>query len=274
MPQAKILSKPFRVAFAGQTIDGRVIEEQWLTDAAQTYNPELYTAEIFPEHWRGLTPGGEFTTQGSVVSLFTQQDTVAGEKSLALYAVISPNANLIEMNRRGEKKYASIEIDPDFRNSGKAYLTGMAVTDSPASVATEAMQFSAKYNNRQISNRIEAVIEFTEQEDKQPSAFAKALQGFKDKLASLGQRNDKQLTEVVEGMTALTDLFAKEQEQASSSVTKLSGQFTELQKQFDDQGKELSDLKEKYALIDALDASKTQRMAATGGIPGQMVTNC
>lgn len=75
-------------------------------------------------------------------------------------------------------------------------------------------------------------------------------------------------------MTALADLFAKEQEQAGSSVTKLSGQFTELQNQFDAQAKEFADLKEKYALIDATDASKTKRMAATGGIPGQLVTNC
>ena len=47
--------KKFRVAKAGPTTDGRVIKPEWLTDIADTYDPNLYTARIFIEHIRGVT---------------------------------------------------------------------------------------------------------------------------------------------------------------------------------------------------------------------------
>lgn len=82
---ASLISKPFRVAFAGETVDGREIKEEWLRDIADTYSPEKYTAEVWPEHWRSLSPGGDFKSQGSIASVFVQEDTVDGEKALALY---------------------------------------------------------------------------------------------------------------------------------------------------------------------------------------------
>lgn len=41
------------------------------------------------------------------------------------------------MVRAGQKVYTSMEIRPNFSNSGKCYLIGLAVTDDPASLGTE-----------------------------------------------------------------------------------------------------------------------------------------
>ncbi|MBQ4796817.1 phage capsid protein, partial [Pectobacterium versatile] len=38
------------IATEGETVDKRVMERQWLIDAAETYDPQLYTALIWPEH--------------------------------------------------------------------------------------------------------------------------------------------------------------------------------------------------------------------------------
>ena len=257
---ATLLSKPVRVAFAGETIDGREIKEEWLRDIAQTYNPEKYTAEIWPEHWRGLTPGSEFASKGSVVSVFTKEDTVDGEKALALYAVLSPTASLVEMNRKGEKKYASIEVTENFRGSGKAYLTGLAVTDSPASIATEAMKFSATQLHRQITDSIETTIEFTDKDEQQSksSAFSAAWQVFKNKLSAFSGRSDGQMAEVVQGMTEMLDQFALDQQASEKRYTQLFHQCSELRK-------EITDLKGKYAQIDLKDANPQVRPPATGG---------
>lgn len=49
----------FCVATAGPTVDGREIKEQWLTEAAETYNAAEYTAMIWPSsvdrHQNGTT---------------------------------------------------------------------------------------------------------------------------------------------------------------------------------------------------------------------------
>ena len=38
------------------TTDGRVIEREWLTQMAASYNPQVYTALINMEHIKGFTP--------------------------------------------------------------------------------------------------------------------------------------------------------------------------------------------------------------------------
>lgn len=135
-------SKPFRVAVEGATTDGRVIQRNWLLEAAETYNPELYGARINMEHIRSLNPDWGFKAYGDVLSLSTQTVEINGEKVLALYAEIEPNDELIKLNAAGQKIYSSIEIDPDFRGQGKCYFVGMAITDSPASIGTEMLKFA------------------------------------------------------------------------------------------------------------------------------------
>ncbi|HCT4847424.1 TPA: GPO family capsid scaffolding protein, partial [Enterobacter hormaechei] len=43
-------SKRFRIGVEGATTDGRVIERDWITQMAASYNPQVYTALINMEH--------------------------------------------------------------------------------------------------------------------------------------------------------------------------------------------------------------------------------
>lgn len=147
----------FRVAVEGATTDGRSIERQWLLDAAETYNRDTYAARVNLEHVRGITPDGPFQAYGDILALKTEEITldVGGkqEKRLALFAEIDALEPLVAMNKKNQKLYSSIEISPNFANTGKAYLVGMAVTDSPASLGTEMLQFAAQAKENPLAHR-------------------------------------------------------------------------------------------------------------------------
>ena len=40
------------IATEGKAVDGRDITRDWLTDMAETYDPDFYTALLWPEHDR------------------------------------------------------------------------------------------------------------------------------------------------------------------------------------------------------------------------------
>lgn len=148
----------FRVAVEGATTDGRQIEKQWLIDAAQTYNRATYAARVNMEHIRGITADRPFKAYGDVLSLKTEEIEIdlAGkkEKRLALFAELDVTDELVAINRDKQKLYTSIEIAPNFAQTGKAYLVGLAVTDSPASLGTELLQFAASQGeNNPLASR-------------------------------------------------------------------------------------------------------------------------
>lgn len=132
-------SKWFRVATEGATTDGREITRADIEQMAASYKPATYGARIWLEHYRGTVPGGPFDALGDVLAV-EARDVDGGKK--ALFAQIEPLPALIEMNKRGQKLYTSIEIHPQFPASNGAYLFGLAVTDSPASLGTEVLKFS------------------------------------------------------------------------------------------------------------------------------------
>ncbi|MBI6548896.1 GPO family capsid scaffolding protein [Xenorhabdus lircayensis] len=131
------------IAMEGDTVDGRIMEPQWLLDAAELYDPALYTARIWPEHERWLGAMGE------VLEVKAEQDD---EGILRLYARLRPNHRLLEANRDGQLVFTSVEFTPsgNFRGTGKTYLEGLAVTDSPASVGTTRLQFNKKDKQRRF----------------------------------------------------------------------------------------------------------------------------
>lgn len=156
-------SKFFRVAVEGATVDGRVIQREWLEQMAASYDPATYTARINCEHIAGYSPDRPFNAYGSVLSLKTEEIelTINGEKKtlLALYAEIDANDQLVEINKAGQKLFTSCEIHPDFAGEGKAYLVGLAVTDMPASLGTEALKFAVKSRSNVFSSAHETEIE-------------------------------------------------------------------------------------------------------------------
>ena len=140
-------TKFFRVAVEGATTDGRTIDRQSLIEMAASYNPATYQARVNMEHIRGFSAEPPFNAYGDVLALKTDtiQLDIGGktEDRLALFAEIEALDPLVQMNKKGQKLFTSIEINPNFAGTGKAYLMGLAVTDSPASLGTEMLKFCA-----------------------------------------------------------------------------------------------------------------------------------
>ncbi|MDT9115793.1 GPO family capsid scaffolding protein, partial [Escherichia coli] len=74
----------------------------------------------------------------------------------ALYAEIEPSAQMKALTDAGKKVYSSIELHPQFALNGKAYVVGLAMTDTPASLGIERLKFAAQqrqqvhaFNNKQ-----------------------------------------------------------------------------------------------------------------------------
>ncbi|MEB3457144.1 GPO family capsid scaffolding protein [Pasteurella multocida] len=128
------------VATSGNTIDGRHIDAQDLKDMADTYDPAKYTAVLWFEHWR-------WRNFGRVVEVKAEDGE---DGKTRLYARIAPSLEMIEMNKKGQGLFTSIEITPNFANTGRAYLSGLAFTDQPASLGTTQLNFSKRINDDSV----------------------------------------------------------------------------------------------------------------------------
>lgn len=139
-------TKPFLLATAGSTVDGRVIDEKMLKEMASSYDPKTYGARLNIEHIRGISGQAPFRAYGDVLELSTDEVEVNFngkiEKRLGLFGVFDVTEEAKKLNEEGQKVYSSIEIEPDFGGKGFAYLMGAALTDSPASIATERLEFN------------------------------------------------------------------------------------------------------------------------------------
>lgn len=271
----KFRSKWFRVAVEGATTDGRQIERQWLVDAAETYNPNTYGARVWVEHYRSILPDSPFRAYGDVLAAKTEEVDVNGAKKLALFVQIEPTPDLIAMNKARQKLYTSIEIAPKFADTGRAYLDGLAVTDSPASLGTEMLTFSAQHpeasplkarKNRPdnlFSELVEAQLEFEEIEET-PSRLEELFARVAELLGSTKEK-DKPVTEDVK-FSRLNDAVealaghAAEQARSFASVEEtsktLQGNFNKLSTDFNDLIKRLKE---------SQDHSQTSRPPVTGG---------
>lgn len=187
-------SKFFRVAVEGATVDGRIIQREWLEQMAANYDPATYAARINCEHIAGYSPDKPFNAYGTVLSLKTEQVklTINGEEKtlLSLYAEIDANDQLLAINKAGQKLYSSCEIHPDFAGEGQAYLVGLAVTDMPASLGTEALKFAVKSRANVFSTAHETTIELTPATD--TASIAEATKsGFLSAFATLFKATEK-----------------------------------------------------------------------------------
>lgn len=156
------ITKFFQIATAGPTIDRRHISDQELQEMADSYDRSEFHSLIWYEHSRYL---GNY---GGVYELKTEKD----EKGrLCLFAKLTPNKYLLSLNSDGQKIFTSIEIEHDFAGTGKAYLKGLAITDSPASLGTDQLSFNQRTKSE---NFISAPIEVQSFElEDEPSVFAR-----------------------------------------------------------------------------------------------------
>ncbi|WP_272676955.1 GPO family capsid scaffolding protein [Providencia sp. PROV076] len=224
-------SKPVRLCVEGATTDGRKVQRQWLTDIAKNYDPSVYGARINMEHLNY-----EWMPRfGDVESVYTEEISEGALKGkLALYGILSPTDSLIEMNRKRQKVYTSVEINPNFSDMNSAYLVGLAVTDNPASLGTSMLEFSAGADKtatfserKQDKDNVftaaeETVIEFTEEENKpeKPSLKDRIMAKFSRER----QRNDVELNDIHQAV----ELCAEEQTETAQKLTQLETQVKAL----------------------------------------------
>ena len=164
-----------RVATSGKTADGRTIEAQDLRDMAEGYDPALYTATIWYEHIRYV---GSFGT----VTELKAEDLEDGK--VALFAKLQPNDRLLALNKEAQKLFTSIEIQPEFADTGKAYLAGLAVTDEPASLGTEPLHFSRRAEKGNYFANLEPLGELSAAPETDEAA---ALSFFTRLFSALGK---------------------------------------------------------------------------------------
>lgn len=234
----KFKSKWFRVAVAGDTTDGREITSEWILQMARTYSLNTYGARINVEHIRSYAPDSIFGAYGDVLALKTEKVTIQGEEKDALFAQIQPNDNLIALNQKNQKIYTSIEVDPNFAKTGEAYLVGLAVTDSPASLGTEMLQFAAKAQVNPLSDRKlrpddvftvaqETVLEF--EEVKEDKSFTSDIVA---KVKNLFKKQDQQVQEnFSQNEQAILEIAQQTAEQGQS-FNELKNQHDQLQQDF------------------------------------------
>lgn len=252
----KIKSKWFRVAVEGATTDGRKIQKEWIQQMAKNYNRDVYGARINLEHIKGYSPDSQFKRYGDVLALRTEEiktGPLAGK--LALLAQIEPTDDLIHLNKLKQKVYSSIEVNPEFADTGEAYLVGLAVTDDPASLGTEFLEFSANANVNPLASRKqspnnlftvaeETAIVFEGEESQGDATFSAMLDRLTGLFKSKSEKNSTQfvqLGEIIEQFaTTTTERFAN----LDAKIVELTNELTKVKKQNTELVELLSELPE------------------------------
>lgn len=271
-----------RVAVAGQTTDGRTIAPEWLTQAAKNYNHEKYGARVNLEHFRSIYPDSAFRAYGDVRSVYAEEVEIDGEKKMALFAEIDPTDDLIKLTKARQKVYTSIELDLDFAGTGEAYLVGLAVTDSPASLGTEYLQFCAgagansplaarkQKQTNLFSSAIEAEIEFTEEGDKGPSLLEKV----KGMFTRRDQASGEQFADVHQAVEAVATEVTNLEEKTKGKFNELANTVNELKSAVaknSELEKAFNDLK---TSLERQEDFRHKRDPATGGDGSTVTTDC
>lgn len=264
--------KKFRVAVSGATVDGREIQPQHLREAAANYSPGVYAARVNVEHYLSPFPDSDFAAMGDVVALSADDITegpLAGRT--ALYAEIEPTDRMKTMTGEGKKVYSSIELHPQFALNGKAYVVGLAMTDTPASLGTERLKFAAQqrqqvqaFHQRQgepamFTEAIEAeLIGLSEQRSDEGRQWFGRVMGIIGKGRKSDGEQFSQVREAVESVAqSHADLLdsvnslAQQRQQDSQTITKLT-----------------ADLAALTGKLETQDNNFSQRQPASGGNAG------
>lgn len=276
------ISKPFVIATSGPTIDGRTITPEWITQMAKHYDPKVYTAVANLEHYLSSLPDSVFGAYGKVVSLSTRETDILGETKLQLLAVVDANDQLIGLQKIGKKAFCSMEVLNNFIGKGVAYLSGLAFTDTPASVGTESMKFSlsgAPGERFAFAGEVELEFEREAKLDAELDAAPKASPGdtlFAKVMALLGlgrKDTDARFSDVGQAV----ETVALSQKQTLDGLARLEHDLAALGVTVTLNAEALQARKAEFAALlatlDATDDGTPQRPPATGG-DGLVATDC
>lgn len=273
---------PLAIAAVGLTVDGREIEEQDINDIVETYNPNKYGARINIDHyadwsgWKAEALSSVKLTGGMLgdvieVSTDTNEDGIQ-----VLNAVLAPNASFVQLNQADQHVYFSIEIDRNFMGTGKTYLTGLAVTDYPASTYTSRAKFNKGADNTDVSF-LRADLGLTSQESKPAkkpffrNLFNKdddAMPLTKEDQAAIGSAVAEALAPAFTQLNSSITEFSKKNEQEAQGQQdegqgndaenqELKEQLTQLTSKFDELQSKFNELSETEA-DDTTDADDEQ----------------
>jgi hypothetical protein len=269
------VTKFVRIAVEGATSDGRTLSRSDIEQMGKNYNPTKYGARIWLEHLRGLLPDSLFKAYGDVLETKTEEFTLDGVKKLALLAKLDVTEELIGFNKKRQKIYTSIEIAPNFAQSGEAYLAGLAVTDSPASLGTEALKlFSSRKQaaENMFTTAVETEIDIEDEPQVDNLGInlfnkVKELLGISDKTT---EHNFTGISQAVEAIAtsqkSVLDQFAahaKQVETLQADIKKLTEDHTKVSKDFADLTAKLENEPD----------NKNPRNRATGA-DGKLATDC
>lgn len=260
----QLRTKPLSIAAVGMTVDGREITEQDVADIVETYNPRKYGARINLDHefnWSGWAAKNLHNVDipgmlGDVESVEAYENE---EGIVCLYAVLAPNQSFVTLNKADQAVYFSIEISRDFMGSGKTYLTGLAVTDYPASCYTDRIHFSSKSKPDDTDVALLTVdlgscepidtpkkpffkrLFAKEEPDMKPEQLATALKdALGTPLEEFGQKLD--------GLTAKLDSFSttKVEDEETPTEDSESTEVAELKQELSSTKKLLTELTDKF----------------------------
>ncbi|UIM99401.1 GPO family capsid scaffolding protein [Yersinia ruckeri] len=283
---AKKVSKYFRIGVEGDTCDGRVIDANDINQMADAFDSRVYGCRINLEHLKSLSPDSTFRRYGDVIGL--KAETIDDDSALngkrALFAQISPTDELVLMNKDRQKIYTSMEIRPNFANSGKAYLVGLAVTDDPASLGTEMLEFSAKAKHNPLAARkshpdnlfsaaVEVQLEFEDVAEPGVTLLNRVKGIFNRKQMS----DDARFSDVHESVNAVAEHVQAQSENVEARFTSIeqafADQMSDVQSSLKKNQQSMTALTNKLASTESF--SQGSRPPATGGNgQGEILTDC
>lgn len=280
---AKKVSKWLRVGVEGDTCDGRVIDGNDIQQMAESFDPRVYGCRINLEHIKGLFPNGDFKRLGDVVELKAEKiddDSILNGK-WALFAKLTPTDDLVSMVKAGQKVYTSMEIRPNFANTGKCYLVGLAVTDDPASLGTEYLEFCSTAKTNPLAGRkaepgdlfsVATLVEL-EFEDVPDSLLSSLSEKVKAMFSRKQDSDDARFSDVHEAVTAVVEQVQASSESTAQRFSALEQEIAGLKTAAKEGQQQLAALQ---TTLDSTESfSQSRRPAATGGEGDEsLLTNC
>lgn len=280
---AKKVSKWFRIGVEGDTCDNRVIDGNDIQEMAGGFDPRVYGCRINLEHIKGLFPNGDFKRLGDVVELKAEKiddDSILNGK-WALFAKMTPTDELVGMVKASQKVYTSMEIRPNFANTGKCYLVGLAVTDDPASLGTEYLEFCSRAKTNPLAGKkaepgdvfsvaTEVLLEFEELPGSLLTNLTDRVKGmFSRKQVS----DDARFSDVHDAVTVIAEQVQTNGDSAETRFAQLEQEIAGLKGEVTAGQEQLSELQ--ITLDTTENLSQQRRPKASGGNgEDSLLTNC
>uniref|UniRef100_A6VSU2 Capsid scaffolding protein n=1 Tax=Marinomonas sp. (strain MWYL1) TaxID=400668 RepID=A6VSU2_MARMS len=210
MAKPKKEAKWYRFGRSGDTVDGRIIKEQDILDAVETFNSEYYPTRIWPDHKRWFN-------LGKVIAIRAEKNDEGGTD---MYGQVEANEYYKDMNKMGQRLFFSMELWPDFRKSGKTYLSGLGATDEPASVATSEIHLSRVDEAVIVGESVESAPHYFDSQDGKEGDAKNLLAAIASFFKSQTQSDDDSDDSQEE-----TDMTKEQYEALSNGLTALTKRF-------------------------------------------------